>query len=231
MCAAVSRSPSKHRLWTVLVPFKGGSSAKSRLGLGGPLGPAFDEHSRRRLANAFFADTVAAISASPQVGNLIAIAPEFPVPTGPCVQRVQDPGRGLNAAIREGVRYARLHQPDQAIAIVTSDLPALTPEDFGFALALAERHPLTVVPDYQGSGTTMVTALPNAGLAPLFGPGSCRRHAWAGHVVLAVPQRSTLRRDVDTPKDLAAAVLEGVGHHTQSAMRGLPMGGVARLAQ
>lgn len=99
---------------------------------------------------------------------------------------------------------------------MTGDLPSLRPHDMTAALDLALFHPLGVVPDHQGTGTTMITARARR-FAPKFGESSCEAHCRGGHTVLPVPPGSTLRQDVDTLTDLLQALKRGTGPATESA--------------
>jgi 2-phospho-L-lactate/phosphoenolpyruvate guanylyltransferase len=69
------------------------------------------------------------------------------------------------------------------------------------------------VADAAGTGTTLVAAPPGVDLDPRFGDRSAARHAAAGARPL-VGDWPTLRRDVDTVDDLAAAAELGLGPYT-----------------
>ena len=183
--------------WTIVVPVKGTASAKSRLG-GSP-----------ELALAIALDTVAAAL---EVAPVIVVTPlaEPFVVLGATV--VADGRSGLSAAIRQGVNAAG----DGAVAVLLGDFPAMQPAELGSALAAAGRHPLAFVPDADGTGTVLVTALRAADHAPAFGPGSAALHRAAGYVELDVPVSAGLRRDVDTPADLAA-LGDRLGERTRSS--------------
>jgi 2-phospho-L-lactate guanylyltransferase len=90
------------------------------------------------------------------------------------------------------------------VAVLLGDVPALQSAELAAALALAERHPLAFVPDADGTGTVLITALVASDHAPSFGSGSRAAHAAAGYFELDLPSKSGLRRDVDTPEHLAA---------------------------
>src|SRR5438045_1314972 len=62
------------------------------------------------------------------------------------------------------------------------------------------------------SRTPLLAASPGVPLQPRFGPGSARLHAASGALVL--PAAPSLRHDVDTPADLAAAAPLGLGPRT-----------------
>jgi 2-phospho-L-lactate guanylyltransferase len=199
--------------WTVVVPVKGTAEGKSRLA------PELDEAARVRLAEAFALDAIAALRASALVDRVIVVtdgvAPIAEVLRREGVQVVEDPRAGLNAAVAAGLAAA---EPGARRAALLGDLPCLLPADVDGALEAAAAHPLAVVPDAEGTGTTLVTALPGHPLVPRFGPGSAARHRDAGHVPLAIGAHSTLRRDVDTAADLTDAKALGLGPRSQAAL-------------
>jgi len=204
--------------WSLVVPFKGGPSAKSRL-QGDEGTETIPSALRRQLALGFLADTVAAAAAAANVGRIIIISSDpAAVINAPKVLMLQDSGHGLNAAIDAGFIYARSLSSTDPVAAVTADLPRLTTAELEYALQSARHQSLAIVPDRDGSGTTMITALPGVHVSPLFGPGSRDAHTRAGHRLLPIPGDSTLRMDVDTVEDLVAAVQEGVGEHTRAAL-------------
>ncbi|BCJ66927.1 hypothetical protein GCM10009779_24830 [Polymorphospora rubra] len=67
--------------------------------------------------------------------------------------------------------------------------------------------------DAPGTGTVLLTAPPGVPLDPHFGVDSAARHAASGALPLTGGW-PTLRRDVDTPADLAAAADLGLGRHS-----------------
>jgi 2-phospho-L-lactate guanylyltransferase len=122
------------------------------------------------------------------------------------------PGLGLNGALRLGEAAARALRPGTWIAALSGDLPALTADALGSALRSATRFDRAFVPDAPGTGTTMLCASPDTALDPRFGIGSAQAHADSGAAALQAQQR--LRTDVDTAEDLAAAIALGVGPAT-----------------
>ncbi|MCG2623420.1 2-phospho-L-lactate guanylyltransferase [Arthrobacter sp. I2-34] len=202
--------------WTVVIPFKGGPGAKSRLGTGTPGTAGFRPDVRQALALAFLADTVAAAQAVPAVGRIVIASSDQAVLTVPDIVLVADPGRGLNAAVTAGVEWAREQQDGGPVAVLAGDLPSLTSGDLAAALDLAAGHRLALVPDRHGTGTTLITAAPGTELVPRFGPGSCEAHRRDGHFLLPVSAASTLRADVDTPADLDRALRRGTGPRTRA---------------
>ncbi|WP_353988127.1 2-phospho-L-lactate guanylyltransferase [Ruicaihuangia caeni] len=196
--------------WSVVLPVKG-SLGKSRLLLDDP-------GARARLAVAFALDTIAAASAARQVERIVVVSADARL-RGALrgVQVVEDPLTGLNAAIRAGLEALEGRRP---AAVLLADLPALAPGELDSALEAASKHPLAMVPDAAGTGTTLTTALRADALVPRFGEGSRRAHHSAGHLELDVSPTSGLRRDVDDLADLEAVALRA-GVHTRAVLSSL----------
>lgn len=205
--------------WSLVVPAKRLAVAKTRLR---PVTAALPDPDRAHadLVLALLADTVAAALSCPAVRALVVVTDD---PAARSLARrlgvasvPDEPDQGLNAALAHGA--AGLAGP---VAALSSDLPALRPGDLATALAAAARaadggRPRAFVADHHGSGTTLLTAL-EVPLEPRFGPRSASAHAAAGALPLtaALP---TLRRDVDTAEDLAAAELLGTGPRTTAVL-------------
>lgn len=199
--------------WSVVVPVKRLAEAKTRLRGGLP-----PEH-HRRLVLAMVQDTVRAVLACPVVAEAVVVTDEpevwrqiralgaTPVPDRPAA--------GLNAALAYGATVATRPW----VAALAADLPALRPADLAGALrAAASAGRRCFVPDAAGGGTTLLTAPPGARLDARFGPDSAQRHAASGAHRLA-GDWPTLRRDVDTQADLAAAGRLGLGPRTAEVLR------------
>lgn len=212
--------------WTVVVPVKRLADAKTRLDV------AATDPARADLALALALDTVHAALAAREVLAVVVVTGEPRVADAlagrPGVRLVPDPGSGLNVALAVGAAAVLAAAPADAppgpIALLLGDLPALTGPDLDAALVLAAGHRLAVVPDAEGTGTTLLTALtPLTGdLVPRFGPGSLAAHVAAGHTPLP-DVAASLRRDVDTAADLRAAARLGVGRATAALLRREPV--------
>ena len=127
---------------------------------------------------------------------------------------VQD---ALNAALRHGAAVAERRWPRAGgLAALTADLPALSPAELALALRAASAAPgrAAFVPDAAGIGTTLYAVPPGGEFRPLFGGASRARHAASGAAELAFDGTTGLRRDVDTPDDLRAALALGAGPRT-----------------
>jgi 2-phospho-L-lactate guanylyltransferase len=197
--------------WSLVVPVKVLARAKSRLAvLAGPHRPA--------LALAMAADTVTAALACPAVDRVIAVTDDTEAARvlaglGALVTG-DEPGRGLNPALRHGAALAAARWPGSGIGALAADLPALRPAELGLGLREAAHWEHSFVPDASGAGTTLYAVRPGARFRPRFGPRSAEQHRAAGAVELSLPGLTSLRRDVDQPRDLTAASDLGVGPHT-----------------
>jgi 2-phospho-L-lactate guanylyltransferase len=128
---------------------------------------------------------------------------------------------GLNAALRHGAAEAARLWPGNGLAALTADLPALRPAELAAALRAVSAPGRTgpgrraaFVPDAAGVGTTLYAVPPGGQFRPLFGGASRARHAASGAAELHLDDIAGLRRDVDTPDDLRAALALGAGPRT-----------------
>lgn len=171
--------------WTIVIPVKGTSNAKSRL------------NATPELASAIALDTVSIALEVARV--LVVTAPAVrPLYEQLGAQFVQDPSQGLNAAINAGLKVC----PSGPVAIMLGDLPALTASELAAALAQAGQLKQAMVSDTEETGTVLLTATGAELHRPFFGARSRRRHQALGYRELPVHPYSGLRRDVDTPEHL-----------------------------
>lgn len=170
-----------------------------------------------RIALAMASDTVCAALASASVASVVVVtddrlAAETLAALGARV--VPDaPDDGLNAALRYGAGLAARHRPADGVGALSADLAALRPDELTDALQQAAGHGRAFVADTVGTGTTLLSALPGHSLDPRFGIGSARAHLRYGAHALGGTWPS-LRRDLDTPADLAIAARMGLGPAT-----------------
>ncbi len=204
--------------WHLVLPVKGGPSAKSRL-VGAPV-------DRRLLASAFALDCVASAVATPGVTTVVVVcddprmAEDVAALGGRAVAESR-PGAGLLDAIRDGVASL---PPGAPAAVLLADVPAVRPEDLRRCLAAAELaleagSRQAFVPDAEGTGTVLLAAARSDRLAPRFGPASARAHAadGAARLDLDLPR---LRRDVDSWQALQHAATLGLGPRTAAVLSG-----------
>ncbi|KQT01049.1 2-phospho-L-lactate guanylyltransferase [Cellulomonas sp. Leaf395] len=198
--------------WVVVVPVKPAADGKTRLA------GVLSATGRERLVRAMALDTIAAAVATPGVVRVVVVTADATLRTllEGSVDLVDEPGGGLNGAVRAGIDRAA--SDTDGVAILLGDLPALRPDDLEDALSMASAHERAFVADADATGTTLLTALPGVTLDPRFGPGSAAAHELGGHVRLAVVATSTVRRDVDVPHDLVEVARLGVGPATRDVL-------------
>jgi len=194
--------------WSVVVPAKRLGLAKTRLRPltdGAPV-----EHAAVVLA--LLADTVAATLDCRRVERVLVVTDD---PAAAETVRAlgagtvaDEPDEGLNPALVHGARSTGA----AAVAALSSDLPALRPEELAAALDAAGTAPRCFVADAEGTGTTLLTAV-GVPLDPRFGAGSAAAHRASGAVRLdgGWPGLAT---DVDTEAALRRALALGVGPAT-----------------
>ncbi len=204
--------------YAVLLPVKPPAVAKSRLlGLG--------DRVRRDLVSALAADTLTAVLQSSLVGAVLAVTDDHELAAG--LRRlgahVVPDGTvdDLNGSLVQAAAEASRRWPELRLAALCADLPALRDEELSAALSAAAPDRLSFVADAEGEGTTMLAAPDREHFTPRFGAHSRRGHLAAGAEEIALLDIPGLRRDVDTPNDLAAAIDLGVGARTAMVTTGL----------
>lgn len=203
--------------WHLVVPVKGGATAKSRLHP--PSGV-----DREELALALATDCLTACCAGMPPARVVVVTSDAHVAqmaTSLGTRVVADPGAGLNAAAAAGRDFVVAAGPDRPVAVLLGDLPALRAGDLTTALGAATAYPRAVVADAAGGGTVLLTALVGADLVPAFGAGSSRRHQGAGYHLLDL-DLPRLRTDVDDDAGLQAALALGVGPATRHTLGATP---------
>lgn len=214
--AAVARTPqngtvtvSPASAWTLVVPVKPARIGKSRLG------------AEVDVVRAIALDTIAAAARAWRVGRLIVVTGDTELvaalaDAGVAIEVVDDdPPRGLGGAIRAGLDRADASHPR---AVLLGDLPALASQELDDALVSAGSVPRAFVPDAEGAGSSLVTALGGVELVEAFGADSARRHRDLGLAELSVDVTSGLRRDVDTPDQLRDVAAGAIGPMTRAAL-------------
>jgi 2-phospho-L-lactate guanylyltransferase len=185
-----------------ILPVKSFGAAKQRLGevLGGG--------SRRALAQAMFADVLAALRHVPEVDEIAVVTSDRAAEWAARAERVlvlPDPAEdGQSAAARIGVRHALAQGFDRAL-LVPGDAPLLDPGEVSDLLQREDGR-ASIVPDRHGTGTNALLLSPPDAIEPSFGPGSFDRHvasAEAAGAGFTVDELPSLTLDVDTPGDLA----------------------------
>ncbi|MFJ9631125.1 2-phospho-L-lactate guanylyltransferase [Streptomyces sp. NPDC101175] len=201
--------------WTLVIPLKSLARAKTRLS------DTAGDGLRPGLALAFAQDTVAAVLACPAVRDVAVVTDD--VLAGRELAALgarivtDEPGDGLNAALRHAAAVVRVSRPECAVAALNADLPALRPLELARVLDAAAEFPRAFLPDAAAIGTTLLTAREGRELRPAFGTDSRARHRASGAVELTLDAVDSVRQDVDTGEDLRAALALGVGPRTAAA--------------
>lgn len=201
--------PARYADVAVIIAVKRLAAAKTRLA------PIFGPGDRESVALAMFVDTVTVAAA---VASVTVVTPDpaaaeaartlgawvldDPTPAGH-----PDP---LNNALHAAEKVVRAATPN--VVALQGDLPALQSRELSEAITAARVRHRSFVGDRHGTGTSALFAFGIA-LDPRFGPDSAEQHRRSGAVELTGPWPG-LRCDIDTPDDLAAARLLGIGPRT-----------------
>jgi 2-phospho-L-lactate guanylyltransferase len=198
--------------FAVLIPVKPVATAKSRLA-------SLGDGVRRELVAAFVVDTADAASACPRVPQVLVVTDDALLARGLAalgIPALPDGTSGdLNASLRQGAAELARRFPALRPAALCADLPALRAAELGDLLAEVPARGAAFLADAAGVGTTFYTADRPAAFDPRFGPRSRLAHLESGARELPAAPGSSLRRDVDTPQDLASALALGVGARTR----------------
>jgi 2-phospho-L-lactate guanylyltransferase len=187
-----------------ILPVKSFARAKQRLG------QAVGGGRREELAAAMVSDVLAALSAVPELDDVVVVTAESLAVYGVVVVHDAEEA-GQSAAAARGIEAAR---GADRVLLVPGDCPALDPDEV--SALLATQAEVVIVPDRHGTGTNALLLRPPGVMAPSFGAGSFARHAAlarAAGATVEVRDLPSLGLDVDTPDDLAAlrAALEARG--------------------
>lgn len=202
----VSRSAARHDTWVVL-PVSGIAKGKSRLA------PVLSAAERSRLNRQLVRHGVGVVV------DALGI-PSRCVVVSPCARSLRiarelgavalaetRPARGLNAAIRQAVRYA-LRRGARRVLILHADLPRMSVKVLGGLLRIAGSGTRNVVvPDRERTGTNALMCAARREIALHFGPDSYAKHCWSARAAGQAPMiydEDALMQDLDTPAHLAA---------------------------
>jgi 2-phospho-L-lactate/phosphoenolpyruvate guanylyltransferase len=196
--------------YAVLVPVKRPAVAKSRLG-------GLGDRARVDLAHAFAVDTVAAVQACLLVARVLVVTDDHLMAAWMAEQGadvIPDGASDLNGTLVQAAAEMHRRDPHLGLVAVCADLPALRPSELASALGASDPARMSFVADQERTGTTAVMAPRLETFRPSFGPGSRRQHLEADAFEVDGVDVPGLRRDVDDPDDLVAAIKLGVGPRT-----------------
>lgn len=191
------------------------SAAKTRLA------PVFSADTREQVVLAMLLDTISAARQVPAVDSITVVTPDQDAAAAaaelgaqvlfdPTPEGHPDP---LNNAIIAAESAVSRSTPN--VIVLQGDLPALQPQELSEAIAAARAYPRSFVADRQGVGTSALFAF-GTPLDPRLGANSAALHRNSGAIELTGAWPG-LRCDIDTPDDLQAARLLGVGSATRRA--------------
>ncbi len=182
----------------VVIPVKAPGDCKTRLA--GVLG----DSARRALVATMLDQVVDVAHRVPGVDAVLLVGPSrhhLPLST----RLLDDPGRGLNAALASAGRVASVEAIDRVV-FVSADLPHLVADDLNRLIDLPPGS-AAIAPDRAGTGTNALS-LPGS-RAPAFGLrygiGSFAAHVAEARRIgldLETIRSATLALDIDVPEDL-----------------------------
>lgn len=211
----MSPHPALANRWHIVVPVRGGLAGKTRLV--GIEGHALSELDRVELAGAMAEDTVAAAleSGCGPVSVLTADPDTASMAARLGAGSVDDLGGGLNVALSAALTGI---EPGVGVVVLLGDVPAVRGADIAEALVLGEPAGRAFVPDWEGTGTTLVAFSAHERDRTMlgFGVGSARRHTDLGLAPIGA-HLHRLRCDVDTPSAWERALALGLGPATAAA--------------
>ena len=189
-------------LLRVIVPMKPAYEGKSRLA------EVLDPEGRAALSLLLLQHVLRAVAlaATPQETRVVG-GDEWvrSVASKESARWQEDPGGGLNEAVRHGANKA-FQDGAPAILVLPGDLGLLEPHEVDALLALSDGLRRVVLARAVTDGGTNAIMAPRGQLVgPCFGPESFARHleeARKASIPVEVAQASGLGFDLDTPEDL-----------------------------
>jgi 2-phospho-L-lactate guanylyltransferase len=219
-----SRTPARADLGhlVAIIPVRGLELAKTRLG------EALDAEERRALVEVLLRRTIRAAVTTPGIRAVAVVSPDpeaLALAADSGAVTLPQGGGGLNKGLADGRAWAR-ELGATALLVVPADLPAVGPGELARVLAAARDRLASgramgtvatslviLVPDRAGQGTNLLLLSPPGAIPFQFGPGSRAAHAGSAARAAAVYVEldGPLGLDLDTPDDLLAAELLGLG--------------------
>lgn len=185
---------------TVVVPAKGLSRAKSRLG------DALPEDARATLAGRLLSHVLTTLrAAAPALSRVVVTDGDdtAALATSLGADVARDPGGSLARAVAAGIARADGARP---LLVMMADLPELTVDDVRALMGALDDADVALAPDPERLGTSALAARAGLALPVEFGTGESfvRYVAWARArgLRVAVLDRPGLCRDLDGPDAL-----------------------------
>ncbi len=178
-------------IWAV-VPMKAVRQAKRRLA------PVLPDRMRERLVEAMFQHVLQCLRDVSCIHGIAVVSSDPSLADGD-VLFVDDPGTGLNAAIRAAVATTKKEGAATAL-ILPADLPLIERRDIDAILDAGRDNPVVMVGDRDNAGTNALLLSPPDRVDPGFGEASLDRHrsdairSGVTPIVLDLPR---IRFDID----------------------------------
>ncbi len=199
----------------LIIAVKRLDAAKTRLA------PMLASDARERVVLAMLVDTIVAAGRVAAIESIVVVTPDREaaaaaaelgtrVLADPTPEGHADP---LNNAINAAA--ALVAESTSNVVALQGDLPALQSYELAQAIDAARNYRRSFVADRHGTGTSALFAF-GVALDPRFGSDSAAEHRRSGAIELTGPWPG-LRCDIDTPDDMAAARLLGMGSATLHA--------------
>jgi 2-phospho-L-lactate guanylyltransferase len=164
------------------------------------------EAQRHLLIKTMLNDVLDALRATPGIASINVLSSDVTV-LPKDVERIVDPGAGLNAAVAHAARVLS-NEGAHSMLFLPADLPFVTVEDINALLAAAKDHDTVIAPDARHSGTNALLLTPPHLIEPQFGDQSFTAHVQAIRCSAAkslhILERPALAHDIDVPADLHA---------------------------
>jgi 2-phospho-L-lactate guanylyltransferase len=207
---------------SALVPAKTLGEAKGRLS------EVLSASERRLLALAMLEDVLTALRAVPAITSVSVVSPDSEVSelaarlgATPIAESANV--QGINQALRRAVSVM-WPRPD-ALIVVPSDLPELTPYDVELVIAALPQRGVAGAPSKDG-GTSALALRPPDVIQFRFGINSFSEHqreAESAGVPMRVVESDAFARDIDSPDDLRELLRHPANTVTQRVLKGLAL--------
>ena len=182
--------------WMGVIPFKGGTERKTRLG------SRLGMEERQGLSEELFEHVMSVLQQAPTLTEVALLSNMRP--NGWQGPFIQDEGRGMNAELSALVESRR----PTHLLVIHADLPRVSVDDIA-ALIAGDGAACTIAPDRHGTGTNALALVEPLGFDFAFGPDSFTRHCAAAKGKARIVTRLGLGLDIDTAADLDAAISAG----------------------
>ena len=198
-----------------IVPVKSLSEAKRRLA------NHLDPEERKVLVLAMLDDVLTALGKSRLFSETHIISPDLLLVRTARNHRVgfiRQKGAGLNAAIRQALRYLARSNVS-SVTTILADLPLAKPSDFTELVRISDQSPRVVLaPSLKGGTNVMLRSPPNL-IKTSYGRWSYAKHLRASqgkNVPVYSISNPRLSFDVDTIEDLKALVMLDASRRTNA---------------